>query len=210
MPELSQTFFVSVAHRYWNPALTVAENRGVYGGAASAEGLGSNLQIVLSAPEDRLATLAKEVKSWLDHRCLFTDDECFRAAPSTLENITAFCARELDRRHPGGWLRLEITEGEGLTCAAVPGAAQLQLTLRALNLHLITRGTPDENGLLWPREQVTQEVIGLYNSDTASTEADQQQWSLSLFNLLKKRVKNLRALRIDLTRQKYILVDSEG
>lgn len=195
MVEVSQSVYVSAAHRYWNSQWSHEKNVQIYGASASPEGVGSNLRLEFSGPESELLRL----KQLIDHRCLFTDIPEFADRPSTLEKITEYLAA----RVPAG-AGLRVYENDHLSCTCRGG--EITVSLKVMNLTVTVRAPIDaESGLAMDRALVTQEVKKAF---AESAEGDPYPWSQQLFSRLKSQIENLHSLRIDLNRHEYILINS--
>jgi hypothetical protein len=197
--------YVSVAHRYWDERWSDAENRRHYGRLASRDGLGSNMRIELGKFEAKASELdaaAVQAKQLLDHRCLFTEVAEFKTQSSSLERVCAYLQAQLP---PLDLIRVE--ENSKVACQL--DGQGLTLEVQVMNLRLYFHGRPGENGLIVDREKVTQAVIDEYGNDPLSEALSSAEWARSLYEKLGRRLP-LNRLRIDLGRQKYILVNSNG
>ncbi len=211
----SQMVFVSVAHRYWNSLWSSERNRKVYGSLASAEGLGSNLRLVLAAkthttqvPEIGLAL--ERLKSLTDHCCLFTDRDEFAQVPSTLENITLWMARCIPGLNEGQWFWLDVYETERLFCRYEFESGRVILGQKIGNLHLSIQGDVDEaSGILLPRDCAASAVRDVFPA-FSQPEADTSEWLQRLFCELSKKVPGLCELAVDLGRQKTLRIVPTG
>lgn len=215
MFELSQNCHVSVAHRYWTPALSAAENRALYGDLVSSEGVGSNLELrlgVRQAPEARDLDLSQylgRLKSLCDHRCLFAEEDEFRERASTLERLTQFlAARVFPEPLPhAAWSFLEVTERAGLSCRATAEREDVTLIERAFNLTGYLRGAVDPvHGLVCPRGTFSRAVRTLAPRLAEATTLTPDAWANGLFESLRVQVKELQALEIDLGSQQRLRV----
>lgn len=105
----------SCGHRYFNPELSEAENRRIYGSQFSEHGHGHNfvLEAYFDGPVNAVTgmvvnlkdidLLLRRVTDPLDHHFLNTDVPHFRTVVPTTEQIATYC---FDR------IRAEIGEGE--------------------------------------------------------------------------------------------------
>lgn len=112
---------VSLAYRYHNPNWDLAQNLLVYGSDHSVAGIGGNLTLWLEMagevdsrsqlliPEKSLDSALAELKSRLDHRCLFEVEPWFESRVPSLENIALFLAVSLTR---SDWYSLTVEENE--------------------------------------------------------------------------------------------------
>lgn len=204
---LSKSQYVSVAHRYWDMRLSLEENIRIYGSLASLDGIGSNMRLELSSFNGSEANLEAPIamaKKLLDHRRLFTEIDEFKTQASTLERVTAFLKRELRDMDI-----IRVEESERLACIVQKDSNAFQVEMKVMNLTLTFAGPLHENGLLIDRHQVTQAVMDEYRADGDPEGLSTRQWAEHLFGQLSKRVP-VQQLRIDLGRQRYILVKSEG
>jgi|GEM_PF-3698413 len=112
---------VSLAYRYHNPNWDLAQNLLVYGRDHNVDGIGGNLTLWLEMagepdantqlliPEKSLDATLAQLKSCLDHRCLFEVESWFESRVPTLENIALFLAEKLSGVE---WYSLMIEENE--------------------------------------------------------------------------------------------------
>src|SRR5690606_18321654 len=135
---------VSLAYRCWNSLWSHEENQRRYGSLASPEGVGGNWRIEIGRDDENEAAFDTELarlKGLVDHRCLFTDLEEFRTAPSTLENVTYFLGQNLFGRSDQ-WAFLTVHENERLACT-IGKDLSLTLQLKIQNLTLTLEGSRD-------------------------------------------------------------------
>lgn len=197
--------YVSVAHRYWDEHWSDAENRQHYGRLASRDGVGSNMLVEIgrfNVQASELDAVAVKVKQLLDHRCLFAEVAEFKTKSSSLERICAYLQTQLP---PLDLIRVE--ENSKIACQI--DAQGFTLEVQAMNLRLYFCGQLGEDGLIFEREKVTQAVIGQYKAGHFPEDQDPYAWGRSLYEKLSRQLP-LNRLRIDLGRQKYILVNSNG
>lgn len=202
---IRQKQYVSVAHRYWDSRWDEAQNRRRYGRQASPQGVGSNMLVEIGkygAQPSELASASLKVKQLLDHRCLFTEISEFEGQASTLERVCLYLQKNLP---PLDWLRVE--ENSHLACQAGPRGLRLEVDV--MNLRLSFSGPMGEDGQIFEREQVTQAVINEYKSERAGPDENSGRWAEKLYTNLAQRLP-VDELRIDLGRQRYILVKSKG
>jgi 6-pyruvoyltetrahydropterin/6-carboxytetrahydropterin synthase len=128
-PTLVRTTTFSSAHRYFNPSLSIAENRALYGSLYREHGFGHNflLEAHLTGAVDAITGMVldialvdrylTEVSKQLDHLHL-NELEIFSSLAPTPERIAAFYFHELSRRlkgHPGVELKkVRLFEGDSL------------------------------------------------------------------------------------------------
>lgn len=210
----SKVFFVSLAHRYWHTLWSLEENRKAYGAFASAQGVGSNLRVTLHCRtldpgELQWDLVADYLRSRLDHRCLFTDEETFLARPSTLENIVEWLGRELaDFSPPGGaeWVTLEAFETESVGCLLCFADFSVRLQQKVGNLRLTFAHKVDsESGLLISRGAAPRAVAAVFPYFSRPFD-DEREWLLQLFNQLQAHLPSLCELTVDLGRQKTLRI----
>jgi hypothetical protein len=197
--------YVSVAHRYWMEHWGAEENHRHYGRLSSRDGIGSNMLVELgrfTVQASELDAVAVKAKQLLDHRCLFREVDEFKTKCSSLERICAYLQAQLP---PLDLIRVE--ENSKIACQI--DAQGLTLEIQAMNLRLYFCGLPGEDGLIVEREKVTQAVINQYKSDSLAADLSSIDWGRSLYEKLGRQLP-LNRLRIDLGRQKYILVNSNG
>lgn len=216
MVRVTQSVFVSLAYRYWNSTWSREKNLHIYGSRAFAEGMGGNWQIEASAwimpgEELDLQSHLNFIKAQLDHQCLWEDMSAFRERASTPESLTvhlgqALFSRALDR---GTWASFTIRETPGFA-ATFSSDGALTAEIKANNLTLECAAELDEeSGLGIERDQVTREVKNLLISSTESTSLNESEWAEVLLSRLSSSIPRLKSLRIDLGRQKYIVVKSK-
>ncbi len=201
---LSKSVYTSLAARYWNSRWSQNENAKRYGELASSEGVGGNWRIEIGGPvsESELEAPLKAIKALLDHRCLFVDLPEFADKASTLEAVTQYLGQKfLDER----FRFLTVHETDRLACT-VDGAG-MRIEFDVMNLRLTIKGVPDESGLIFSRELVTQSVKDTHAEFTADLVLSEIEWSRSLLENLRRRVPGLHSLRVDLGRGKYIVVE---
>lgn len=198
---MRQKQYVSVAHRYWDPQWNEAENLKHYGRQGSKQGVGSNMLVELGkygASPQELAAVSLKAKQLLDHRCLFREVPEFESQASTLERIFLYLQKSLP---PLDYLRVE--ENSHLACQS--DKQGLRLEVDVMNLRLAFTGPVGADGQILEREQVTQAVIKEYKSG----QTEGHDWAEKLYTKLAQRLP-VTELRIDLGRQRYILVKSKG
>lgn len=204
MLEQSQSVYVSVAHRYWNSQWPAEQNQEVYGRDASSEGVGSNLRLTVhasGASELNFDEHLVHLKSLCDHRCFFTDVDEFLNTPSTLERITVHLSQALFPRALAGgqWTGLTVAENERIECKAWPGANDLQLREKHLNLLCTVQGPVDsQTGLVLPRGELWRSLQEIAPEFAEPSALPRAAWGERLFAALKGKVKTLRELEIDL------------
>ena len=197
--------YVSVAHRYWNERWSEAENRRHYGRLTSRDGVGSNMLVELGRYNAQPADLdveAAKVKQLLDHHCLFREVDDFKTSPSSLERICTYLQSQISALD-----LIRVEENSKLACQV--DAQGMTLEIQVMNLRLYFRGPLGENGLILERERVTQAVIEEYKADPSTGDQSPSEWAQSLYEKLIRHLP-LIELRIDLGRQRYILVKSNG
>lgn len=198
---MRQKQYVSVAHRYWDSRWDEAQNHKHYGRQSSNQGVGSNMLVEVglnNSDPARLAAASLKAKQLLDHRCLFREVPEFENQASTLERVFLYLEKNLP---PLDFLRLE--ENSHLACQS--GNKGLHLEVDVMNLRLSFAGPLGIDGQIFNREQVTQAVIEEYRAG----EPVGGNWAEKLYTNLSARLP-VTELRIDLGRQRYILVKSKG
>jgi len=220
MIEQSQTIFVSVAHRYWNPRWSEAHNREVYGRNASHEGVGSNLALTLTVETDSTNELSLEsplqmLKNLCDHRCFFSDIPEFADRPSTLETISLFLGEKLfTYPMPNGARakRLKVAENDSLSCTVYAANALKEVCISEKHLNLLCTvqlpvdpesGLTLARGVMW---QAVREVAPQFSEP----DPDVSRWGQALFAALEIKVKALRELEIDLGSQQSLRISSHS
>lgn len=204
MSEWSQTVYVSVAQRYWNPAWDPGRNREVYGDLASTEGVGANLRVRLlreSATEPDWAPIVARLKAASDHVCFFTDVAEFRSKPSTLENVALHLAREFGP--------LEVYEHDTFGCRV--RGDELTLLESVYNLECATTATVDtDSGLARGRAELGQAVRAIAPDFADDRGEAAGPWAERLFEALAARIPGLVTLSIDLGSQRRIRVTTQA
>lgn len=205
---ITKSVYASVAHRYWNSQWSEAENQKIYGRDASREGIGSNLQLILSAVEGHEAGLSAtlaELKGKVDHQCLFAKDNAFEAFPSTLENIAMWLAGEAD----GEWHWLTLWETERLGCRVQRASDLVTMIFKRSNLTLeIAAPINNKTGIAVVRTAVDlalEAVLVKLNNDN---DQDLSRWSEKLFSTLADCLNGLNRVRIDLGSHESLVVHS--
>lgn len=209
---VSKKFIASVAHRYWQPAWSEAENLRIYGRDAHIEGIGSNMEVecVLAGDENLhesfLLAPSAEIKSLIDHRCFFDSGHALADRASTLEVITIYLAQHLFAIVPkhGQWQQLRVRESAYLQCFC--GAdGSFGLRLKVLNLTLTVEGAIDaKSGLLISRDACEKAVRAVFFTHQA--EHDLERWGSGLFSDLKAHLPLLTELQVDLPRQECLIL----
>lgn len=202
-----ESVHVSLAHRYWDTRWDHARNVEIYGRFAGAEGRGGNwtctLEVRISseaAPD--LKPYLEKIKQELDHRCLWDDLAEFRDRASTPEAV----ARHLTKLLPSNWTSLTIETSPRWACT-VFSDGKMEVATRAHNLTLfVQRRFDEQTGLVGVPDEVERAVQVEWGS--ASENADESEWAEALFSRLKANVKGLERLRVDLGRQRFIVVSS--
>jgi hypothetical protein len=205
-----KTAYVSLAHRYWNPAWTADRNLEVYGDDASPEGIGGNLRLdafvqnpgTVEHPE--LPQALSTLKTLVDHKSIFDDFSTFASRASTLEVLTQFLSGKLFSKplRQGRWHSLRVWQGEKLSCRAFNGTANLELRMRVGDLWLTFSGPiAAETGLVAVREQVFRNVQQTYSNLQKTEFGERADW---VFKQLQSQMESLTRIEIDLTRQKYL------
>lgn len=211
----SNSVYASLAQRYWNPEWSPEKNRRIYGTVASIEGIGSNLRIELGitagldGDEQLLDDPLAELKSKVDHRCLFAPGTAFENRPSTIENLTVYLARELFSSSPqvGVWSALTLWETDRLGCTAYPEESRVSLHIRTRNLWLELKGEVDpDSGLLIARETVEKAVQNAFVAFAAPAQNGVNKWAEELISHLRQSLEMLVRLRIDLGSQGSLVV----
>ncbi len=204
---VSRAIYVSLAHRYWASRCSAEENAARYGAQASAQGVGANMRIEVGRLRGNEEDLSRDLglaKKLLDHRSLFSEIDEFRDRPSSLENIVQFLSTHLPDVDV-----LRVEESDKIACSRSKGQADIGFEMQVMNLRLYFKGSVGADGLLVVRDQVTQAVMNEYREVPADAPHDEAAWAERLLAQLALRVP-LNQLRIDLGRQKYILVNSKG
>lgn len=210
----SQSFYVSVAHRYWTPQWSEERNREIYGEFASPEGLGGNFRVKLSAhlngaEEIDWAPWIRDVKARIDHHCFFTDFALFQAQASTLERIARFLGDSVFSRPlaSAAWFSLTVEESDRLGCTVYPQRDEVDLHVKTRNLHVCLRRPVDAvTGLAAARDEVERAVLALAPEFAEDQGESETQWSQRLFLALAEKIKNLQELRIDSGQQRSLCV----
>jgi hypothetical protein len=214
MVRVTQSIYVSLAYRYWNSAWPKEKNLQAYGARASEEGMGGNWRVELGADvgageRPDLEPHLTFLKSILDHRCLWEDVEAFRSEPSTPEAVCAHLAPLTFQRvlNCGKWSSLTIHESDRLSFTAWADGRAMSAEYKVNNLTLTcqARWQKDTN-LALSREQITQAVRGLYEKYREPSADSVDVWAQSLKTRLKGHVENLIRLRVDLGRDRHIIV----
>lgn len=201
----SQSVYVSVAHRYWNPRWSEERNRQVYGRLCSVTGVGSNLKLTLAveAPADpRPGLLA--LKSRIDHRALHLDFDEFKDSPSTVECI----AVDLARHVPGPWRWLQVSEGENFAVRIEQGQPDVQIEARVLNLTLrLQRPIDPESGLAIPRDELWRSLTAVAPefAEPRPNEVE-SMWGERLAKALGQKLPGLHQVVIDMSGQRFLQI----
>ena len=204
MLEVSRSFGVSLAQRYWNDEWDEARNRAAYGTHASPEGVGANLRLELSAGDERdLQPGVARLKRLVDHRALAEDFAEFARTPSTLENLTLF----LSTRHGvATWRRLTIHEDDRLSCVATHDG-RLTLRERVYNLTLEVAGAVEPaSGLLINRDELGRAVGAVAPRFAEAAPDSRAEWTRRLYLALRAEVPRLRALEVALNPRESLRV----
>ncbi|MGZ3722042.1 MAG: hypothetical protein ACXVA9_03865 [Bdellovibrionales bacterium] len=208
---LSHSVYASVAHRYWNAQWSEAKNREVYGQDASTEGIGSNLRLELSVRaadgvgEADLLMALNQLKSMVDHQCLFAKDSEFGAKSSTLENITSWLSRALTIE----WSSLTVWESERLGCIVQPSTSEPALIFKRGNLALkISRAVDSLSGIAVERAAVDRAVGERLVKLNENNDTQLSGWSRKLFLDLQNSLAGLCSLTIDLGSHESLVVHS--
>jgi hypothetical protein len=212
--ETSKTFSASVAHRYWHPGWPETENRETFGADAYPEGLGANLDVVVTAKnissESELEPALIQLKSAIDHQCLFEGEHSLSRGPSSLERITEFLVenlKTLSLSH-GEWAALEVKESSRLSCYW-RAPSEFSLRVRCFNLILTLTGPVDsDSGLILPHGAADQAVRRVFFATGNKVEHDLNKWGSGLFTALASELPLLTKLRIDLPRQEYLIFNN--
>jgi hypothetical protein len=136
----------------------------------------------------------------------------FSSRPSTPENLALHLAplafaRPLDQ---GRWVSFTIYETEH-SAFKVFADGETEAEVRVSNLTLTTKADVDrDSGLGIPRAQVTQTVKNLLMPMREPSGLDEAEWGKVLHARISDQIPNLKSLRIDLGRQKYIVVNSKA
>lgn len=212
MVTLTKTFSASLAHRYWHPAWSEAENAKIFLKDAYPEGLGANLDISFSASglslESELAPALAKLKSSVDHKCLFEPCHPLASGPSTLEKITEYLAEILKTvaLSEGHWSALEVRESSSLSCIWSARSQSFALRVKCFNLVLTLSGPIDAaSGLIISRGVAEQVVRRVFFATGDKAESDLNKWGSGLFTALCSELSLLTELRIDLPRQEYLI-----
>ena len=119
---LTRAIDFSTSLRYWNPALSEAENRSLFGAKAAQHGHNYHLEVTLRSEPDPVTgmvidlkdlqeILEREIMSRFDHRDLNRDTPYFDKEPPTPENFVALIRRLLVAALPPGSLdRVRLQE----------------------------------------------------------------------------------------------------
>lgn len=214
MVRVTQSVYVSLAYRYWISEWSKEKNLQAYGDRASSEGMGGNWRIELGADvpageQPELESHLTFLKNFLDHRCLWEDAEAFRSEPSTPESVCAFLAPQVFQRplSCGHWASLTIHESDRLSFTSFAGGEEMCADYKVNNLTLTCRADwQKDTKLALSRELITQAVRGLYKEYREPSGKSVDVWAQSLKARLKVDVKNLIRLRVDLGRQRHIIV----
>ncbi len=215
MVRVTQSVFVSLAYRFWDEAWPLEKNLQVYGARASREGMGGNWRIEIGVdvgdgdPPPAFQEHLDFLKSKLDHRCLWEDQQEFAERASTPERVCRWLAPILFARtlDLGQWAELTVHESERLAFTArVAGPMTADIRINNLTLTCATEWR-EEEGLALSRDWITQEVRRLLEASREPSGLDTYAWAETLGVRLKTQVPALTRLRIDLGRQKYIVVN---
>jgi len=208
MTTIARSVYASVAHRYWRPDWSLAKNREIYGRDASVEGLGANMRIELEADADlckepELSARLDQLKSLLDHQCVFLPGSKFEREPSTLENITAYLVENLNFAESS----LSVWESEHLGCRQEGLLQTLIFKQRNLTLEIEASRDP-VSGLGISRRTVFDAVERLLVKLNGINDPDVQHWGKGIYTLLKADLKGLHSVRVDLGRHEGLIVQS--
>ena len=119
---LTRAIEFSTSLRYWQPALSDAENRRRFGRKASRHGHNYRLEVTLRGEPDPLTgmvidlkdlqhVLEREIMERFDHRDLNADTPFFEKQPPTPENFVGVIQRLLADALPAGLLdRIRLQE----------------------------------------------------------------------------------------------------
>lgn len=216
MVRVHTSVFVSLAYRYWNSSWSREKNLHIFGSRASEEGMGGNWQLeaavgVQPGEEPEIQSHLNFVKAQLDHQCLWEELPAFKNRPSTPENLTLHLGQALFSRalNQGQWASFTIHETPHFAVTLKPDGA-LSASIKANNLTLeCALKLDEESGLGIARDQVTQEVKNLLISSSDPSPLTESEWAEVLLGRLTGPIPGLKSLRIDLGRQKYIVVNSK-
>jgi 6-pyruvoyltetrahydropterin/6-carboxytetrahydropterin synthase len=156
---------VSLAYRYHQPQWDLDRNLSVYGADHNVEGIGGNMTIWLEMagqpnpethlliPEKSLNPTLAELKSRLDHRCLFEVEPWFESRVPTLENIALFLAEKIGRKD---WHSLTVEENENWRVQVFRSNQKPRLTfstrIEGTRMEITIEGDVDPvSGLILPR-----------------------------------------------------------
>ncbi len=128
MTSLTRRMEFSAAHRYFNPSLSEAENKALFGSCYNENGHGHNflLELTVSGPVEERSGMVinlvdvdhilKEVITPMDHHHLNLDVKAFKDVIPTTENIAKYCFEEIKVRLPSTVKveRVRVYEGENL------------------------------------------------------------------------------------------------
>ncbi len=119
---LTRAIDFSTSLRYWNPELSEAENRRLFGRKAEQHGHNYRLEVTLRGEPDPVTgmvidlkdlqeVLDREIMARFDHRDLNRDTPYFEKEPPTPENFVRVIQRILAAALPAGLLdRLRLQE----------------------------------------------------------------------------------------------------
>jgi 6-pyruvoyltetrahydropterin/6-carboxytetrahydropterin synthase len=119
---LSRAIEFSTSLRYWNPALSAAENERLFGAKAAQHGHNFRLEVTIQGEPDARTgmvmdlkdlqdILEREIMERFDHRDLNRDTPYFEKEPPTPENFVQVIRRLLVAALPEGSLdRLRLYE----------------------------------------------------------------------------------------------------
>ncbi len=201
---------VSLAHRYWNNLWSHERNRSIYGRAASAEGVGSNLRVdleVAGALSFDFQPVSLKIKSLLDHRSLFDDEPEFLESPSTLEGVTCFLAREIFQTPlaEGRWNSLTVWELDRYGCRVRPELRGVEFTLAHRNLLLTFQSDVNpESQLAVDRASVERVLEEIFTQFSRGSNEPEFIWLERLFQVLQNRLAGLTSLVVDLGSHKIM------
>jgi 6-pyruvoyltetrahydropterin/6-carboxytetrahydropterin synthase len=123
---LTRAIDFSTSLRYWNPALSEAENRRLFGAKAAQHGHNYHLEVTLRGEPDPVTgmvmdlkdlqeILDREIMARFDHRDLNRDTDFFEKDPPTPENFGRVIERLLLAALPPGSLdRIRLQQDEDL------------------------------------------------------------------------------------------------
>ncbi|MBX3021956.1 MAG: hypothetical protein KF799_09795 [Bdellovibrionales bacterium] len=213
MIEQSQSVYVSVAHRYWNPQWSAERNSEIYGRNASPEGVGSNLRLtvaIIGANSVDFTESLRFLKNLCDHRCFFRDIPEFQEKPSTLETITLYLGAKLfaEPISDGRWSSLTVAEDDHLACRLKPDSEGVELIERHLNLTCTLQADVDENGVALRRGILPSAVRAIFPQFATPQSESIADWGKRLFAALQIKVKSLRTVDIDLGGQQSLRISS--